>query len=134
MLNPPVNGKIQGLFKASLSSTFQGKLNFQGLFKTVLYIHVLFKPVLTLCLLGNSINHMIFFNMIFENYNYINKKLIESQFFTIFKNKYMYSKACLKRPLKNNTKMGFQHQISLNAGKKYCRMLQEAFCNTFNLH
>ena len=30
------------------SSTFQGKFNFQGLFKTVLYIQVLFKPVRTL--------------------------------------------------------------------------------------
>ena len=44
-MNPPVNGKIQGLFKAfeCFSSTFQGKFNFQGLFKTVLYIQVLFK-------------------------------------------------------------------------------------------
>ena len=50
VLNPPVNGKVQGLFKAFVcySSTFQGKLNFQGLFKTVLYIQVLFKPVRTL--------------------------------------------------------------------------------------
>ena len=50
LLNPPVNGKIQGLFKAfeCFSSTFQGKSNFQGLFKTVLYIQVLFKPVWTL--------------------------------------------------------------------------------------
>ena len=50
LLNPPVNGKIQGLFKAfeCFSSTFQGKFNFQGLFKTVLYIQVLFKPVRTL--------------------------------------------------------------------------------------
>ena len=49
-LNPPVNGKIQGLFKAfeSFSSTFQGKFNFQGVSKTVLYIQVLFKPVRTL--------------------------------------------------------------------------------------
>ena len=47
LLNPPLNGKIQGLFKAfeCFSSTFQGKFNFQGLFKTVLYIQVLFKPV-----------------------------------------------------------------------------------------
>ena len=39
--------KIQEFFKAleCLSSTFQGKFNFQGLFKTVLYIQVLFKPV-----------------------------------------------------------------------------------------
>ena len=50
MLNPPVNGKIQGLFKAfeCFSSTFQCKFYFQGLFKTVLYIQVLFKPVRTL--------------------------------------------------------------------------------------
>ena len=40
--------KNQGLFKAfeCFSSTFQGKYNFQGLFKTVLYIQVLFKPAL----------------------------------------------------------------------------------------
>ena len=50
MLNPPVNGKIQGLFQAFLcfSSTFRGKYKFQGLFKTVLYIQVLFKHVRTL--------------------------------------------------------------------------------------
>ena len=50
VLNTPVNGKIQGLFKAfdCFSSTFQGKFNFQGLFKTVLHIQVLFKPVRTL--------------------------------------------------------------------------------------
>ena len=50
LLYPPVNGKIQGLFKAfkCFLSTFQGKFNFQGLFKTVLYIQVLFKPVGTL--------------------------------------------------------------------------------------
>ena len=50
LLKPPVNVEIQGLFKAfeCFSSTFQGKFNFQGLFKTVLYIHVLFKPVQTL--------------------------------------------------------------------------------------
>ena len=50
VLIPPVNGKIQGLSKAlrCFSSTFQGKFNFQGLIKTVLYIQVLFKPVQTL--------------------------------------------------------------------------------------
>ena len=39
--------KFEGLFKAfeCFSSTFQGKFHFQGLFKTVLYIQVLFKPV-----------------------------------------------------------------------------------------
>ena len=52
LLNPPVNGKMQVLFKAfeCFSSTFQVKFYFQGLFKTVLYIqvHVFFKPVQTL--------------------------------------------------------------------------------------
>ena len=49
-LNPPVYGKIQGVFKAfeCFSSTFKGKFNFQGLFKKVLYIQVPFKPVRTL--------------------------------------------------------------------------------------
>ena len=50
LLNPPVDGKIQGLFKVfeCFSSIFQGKFNFQGLFKTYLYIQVLFKLVRTL--------------------------------------------------------------------------------------
>ena len=33
---------------------------------------------------------------------------------------FMYSKACLKRPLKR-PKIGFQDQLLLNAGQKYCR-------------
>ena len=39
VLNPLANGKIQGLLNAfeCFSSTFQGKFNFQGLFKTILY-------------------------------------------------------------------------------------------------
>ena len=50
VLNPHVDGKNQGFFKAFeyFSNTFQGKFNFQGLYKTVLYIQVLFKPVRTL--------------------------------------------------------------------------------------
>ena len=49
-LNPLVNGKIHGLFKAfeCFLSIFQGKFNFQGLFKTVLYIQVLFKHMRTM--------------------------------------------------------------------------------------
>ena len=59
VLNTPVNGKIQGLFKIfeCFSSIFQGKFNFQGLFKTVLYIQVLFKPAQTLygvCAMGKN--------------------------------------------------------------------------------
>ena len=36
----------------------------------------------------------------------------------------LYSKTCLKQPLKKNTKIGFQNRLLLNAGQKYCRMLQ----------
>ena len=34
----------------------------------------------------------------------------------------MYSKTCLKQPLKKKTKIGFQDRLSLNAGQKYCQM------------
>ena len=43
----------------------------------------------------------------------------------------MYS---LKWPLKKKTNIGFQDQLSLNAGQKYCRMLQKehsAILSTF---
>ena len=38
----------------------------------------------------------------------------------------IYSKTCLKvkRPLSKRSHIGFQDQLSLNAGQKYCRMLQ----------
>ena len=45
-----------------------------------------------------------------------------------------YSKTGLKRPLKKKTKIGFQDQLVLNAGQKYCRMLQgehSAILSTF---
>ena len=35
-----------------------------------------------------------------------------------------YSKTCVKRPLSKRPKIGFQDQLLLNAGQKYCRMLQ----------
>ena len=35
-----------------------------------------------------------------------------------------YSKTCVKRPLSKRPKFGFQDQLSLNVGQKYCRMLQ----------
>ena len=37
----------------------------------------------------------------------------------------MYSKTCLKRPLKKKTKIGFSRPINAygNAGPKYCRIL-----------
>ena len=34
-----------------------------------------------------------------------------------------YSKTCVKWPLSKRAKIGFQDQLSLNAGQKYCRML-----------
>ena len=53
----------------------------------------------------------------------------------LFRNACIHSKTCLKRPLKTKTKIFFQDRVSLNAGQKYCRMLQGgAFCNTFDLH
>ena len=50
VLRTTENSRIQGLFKAFewFSSTFKGRLNFQGLFKKSLKIQVLFKPVQTL--------------------------------------------------------------------------------------
>ena len=54
---------------------------------------------------------------------------------TIFMHtEYRYSKTCLKGPLKENKKIGFQLRLSLNAGLKYCRMLQgehSAILSTF---
>ena len=41
-----------------------------------------------------------------------------------------YSKTCLKQPLKRPI-IGFQDRLSLNAGQKYCRMLQESILQYF---
>ena len=46
----------------------------------------------------------------------------------------LYGKTCLKRPFKKMTKIDFQDRLSLNAGQKYCRMLQgehSAILSTF---
>ena len=45
--------------------------------------------------------------------------------------KHKYSKICLKRPLKKKTEIDFQDQLSLDAGQKYCRMLQESILQYF---
>ena len=45
-----------------------------------------------------------------------------------------YNKTCLKWPLKKKTKIGFKNRLLLNAGQKYCRMLQgehSAILSTF---
>ena len=52
----------------------------------------------------------------------------------LFAVRHIYSKTCLRRPLKKKTKIVFQDQLSLNAGRKYCRMLQgehSALLSTF---
>ena len=36
----------------------------------------------------------------------------------------IYSKTCVKWPLSKRPKIGFQDQLSLNVGQKYCKMLQ----------
>ena len=44
------------------------------------------------------------------------------------------SKTCVKRSLSKRQQIGFQYQLSLNAGQKYCRMLQaehSAILSTF---
>ena len=46
----------------------------------------------------------------------------------------LYSKTCVKRPLSKRPKIGFQEQLSLNAGQRYCRMIQmehSAILSTF---
>ena len=48
--------------------------------------------------------------------------------------KSVYSKTCLKQPLKKKTKTGFQDRLSLTAGQEYYRMLQgehSAILSTF---
>ena len=52
----------------------------------------------------------------------------ERTVFTLTRN---YSKTCLKRPLKKKTKIGFKDRLSLNAGQKYYRMLQESILQYF---
>ena len=38
--------------------------------------------------------------------------------------KELYSKTCVKRPLSKRPQIDFLDHLSLNAGQKYCRMLQ----------
>ena len=40
-------------------------------------------------------------------------------------------KTCVKQPLSKRPKIGFQDQLLLNAGQKYCRMLQESILQYF---
>ena len=50
------------------------------------------------------------------------------------KERIMYIKTCVKRPLSKRQKVGFQDQLSLKAGQKYCRILpleHSAILSTF---
>ena len=46
----------------------------------------------------------------------------------------MYSKTCLKRPLKKKTKNHFQDNYCLMQVKSIAECSQRAFCNTFDPH
>ena len=47
----------------------------------------------------------------------------------------IYGKTCVKQPLSKRPKIGFQDQLSLNAGQKYCRMLiLQSFHPSLNYH
>ena len=46
-------------------------------------------------------------------------------------NYWLYSKTCLKRPLKMKTEIGFQDRLSLNAGQKYLQNAHSAIFLTF---
>ena len=46
----------------------------------------------------------------------------------------VYGKTCVKQPLSKRPQIGFQDQLSFNAGQKYCRMLpleHSAILSTF---
>ena len=131
--------------KISMSlSTFQGKFYFQGLFKTVLYIQVLFKPVRTLMTkkkqfdflapseesdksdhLPSLIRSLLCVQRVASNLCYLHAPS------TAFNQLNLYSKTSVKLPLSKRPKIGFQDQLSLNAVQKYCRMLQGSILQYF---
>ena len=60
---------------------------------------------------------------------FYNKKSVRfpnTLYFSLFTNTNLlnYSQACVKRPLSKDIKIAFQDQSSLNARRKYCRMLR----------
>ena len=68
-------------------------------------------------------SHLVHWHFIWEQ----NEKSVQNfRTFTIQANKWekKYSKICVKWPLLKRPKIVFQGQLSLNAGQKYCRMLQ----------
>ena len=50
--------------------------------------------------------------------------ILDSKWTYKYMHDFKYSKTSVKRPLSKRPKIGFKDQLSLNAGQKYCRMLQ----------
>ena len=70
-----------------------------------------------------------FFLLIF-NQSFVHSFCVQQSFCSNLR----YSKTCVKWPLPKRPKIGFQDQLSLNAGSKYCKMLQgehSAILSTF---
>ena len=98
--------------------------------------------VLAICLKPESDLIHVFPVMIITNLDYTNNSLMVPHIYFTHPIQisissimvHAYSKNCLQRPLKKNTKIGFQDRLSLDAGQKYCRMLQgkhSAILSTF---
>ena len=73
------------------------------------------------------------FSCIFNGTSYSNRwcswagirnRILQIKEMRCYFNKYSKTWTCVKRPLSKRQKIGFQDQLSLNAGQKYCRMLQ----------
>ena len=58
------------------------------------------------------------------NQKFALRKLFPCLYFIHCRFKGTCSKTCVKHPISKRLKIGFQDQLSLNAGQKYCRMLQ----------
>ena len=79
--------------------------------------------------------------MIYDDDDFLTHRLLVSstdnfckQFGPRSRHKFEYSKTCVKWLLSKGPKIGFQDQLSLNAGQKYCRMHQgehSAILSTF---
>ena len=68
------------------------------------------------------------------NQRHIEEKTPNTNSHTTTRTQLKYSKTCVKRPLPRRPKIGFQDQLSLNAGQMDCRMLQgehSAILSTF---
>ena len=67
-----------------------------------------------------GILHQIF-GLYHNSQDHMNVHVKQLHYVHVFLNK---SKTCVKRPPSKSSKIGFQDQLSLNAGQMYCRMFQ----------